>query len=125
MRILYPPGWLNHYHWLIFGTLLVGLSAYCWILYKERKHALTLSYAIAWTSLAGICIAFWLIQTEVTGIDPVWLFVVERAFWAPLGVAAFFIVDMHAADFNGHRSLITKFSRYMARRRSTYANHSE
>lgn len=125
MRILYPPAWLNHYHWLILGTLFVGLAAYCWILYHERRSALTLAYGIAWTSAALICASFWLIQTEITGIDATWLFAVERSFWWPLAFSAAVIVDIHAADFNGHKSMIARLHAYNERRKGNYANHSE
>jgi len=105
MKIILTPAWLSHVHWLIMGSAFTGLATYCWLLYGQKRNILSMLYGIAWTSAALICASFWLIQTEITGIDATWLFAVERSFWWRRAFSAAVIVDIHAADFNGHRSM--------------------
>ncbi len=121
MRILLVPEWLGDLHWLIFATLFWGLATYAWAMFYEVRYLRALAYGVALTSMAIIASVFWLIQTNRTGLDPVYLFAVERAFWWPLGLSMFVLLDIMAAEYNGHRSLVARLNRWLEKGRHEHA----
>lgn len=120
MRILLVPDSMGDLHWLIFATIFWGLAAYAWAMFYEVRYLRAFAQGVALTSLALIASLFWLIQTNRTGIDPVYLFAVERALWWPLSLSLFVLLDIMAADYNGHRSLMARLNVWLERKHSEH-----
>lgn len=108
MKIIYPPLWMNHYHWLVLATILWTLTAYLAVLYVNYRKQVTLAYVAVKLCLAVICSCFWLIQTETAHIDPVVLFAVERACWFPMLAGIVIVVDVHAAELARRESYLER-----------------
>lgn len=122
MRILLVSDQLGSLHWLIFATIFWGLATYAWAMFYEVRYLRAFAEGVALTSLALIASVFWLIQTDRTGIDPMILFAIERALWWPLGLSLFVLLDIMAADYNGHRSLIARLTAYLERKRNEHTH---
>lgn len=117
--MLLVPSWMGDLHWLLFATAFWAFTFWCWRLYRVTEDVRAVGLGTTWLFIAMIATCFWLIQSALFGLDPVWLFAVERICWYPLAVSAAINVDMLAADLNGHRSLIQRLDHLITKRKVT------
>lgn len=110
MRILLVPWWLDDAHWMVIGALLWLMTLCAGRLYAHSGQLRSLLYTLALAALAAIATLFWLIQVG-SPIDPIVLFTLERILWWPLLADLALLVDIHAAELNGHRSVIARLDR--------------
>ncbi len=119
---LLVPDWMTSGHWAVLAVCFWALTWWAWHLFRATGSITSLIYGVLWSSAAMIATSFFLIQSRTLPIDPVWLFALERAFWWPLLFAAAALTDIHAAQLNGHRSLIARLDRLL--RKDNMYDHS-
>lgn len=114
MSTLLVPEWMSDIHWLILSMVFWALTVRSFHLYAISADITGFLHGIAASSLAVIATCFYLIQSRLFDIDLVLLFILERAFWWPLVFSVAVLVDQHAADLNGHRSVLARIDRWLA-----------
>lgn len=115
-RILLVPEWMGHVHWLIIMSIMISVSIYSTMIYLNSRTVRAVLYMALSASLGVISGCFWLIQVGISGAKPETLFIIERAFWWPATMSMILLVDLHAAELNGHRSILTRIYRRFERR---------